>query len=242
MLPAVPPDSGMPGLYHPVYDRVWAACRDLDLTITQHGGSGNPSYGDAPAASLMYLLEVPFFAHRNLSHLIMSGVFDRFPELRYVMTEQGVGWVIEDLRRMDGYHAQMSSGRVGELGFPAELVLPEKPSDYFARNVWIGASFPSPSEAEAMRKVGIDRIMWGSDYPHNESTFPYNRLHLRRSFSGWDEADLRKIFAENASKVYRIDMEALVPLADRIGPSVDEVAMALDEVPRDAFSPAFTRP
>jgi predicted TIM-barrel fold metal-dependent hydrolase len=242
MLPAVPPDSGMPGLYHPVYDRVWAACRDLDLTITQHGGSGNPSYGDAPAASLMFLLEVPFFAHRNLSHLIMSGVFDRFPELRYVMTEQGVGWVIEDLRRMDGYHAQMSSGRVGELGFPAELVLPEKPSDYFARNVWIGASFPSPSEAEAMRKVGIDRIMWGSDYPHNESTFPYNRLHLRRSFSGWDEADLRKIFAENASKVYRIDMEALVPLADRIGPSVDEVAMALDEVPRDAFSPAFTRP
>ena len=142
---------------------------------------------------------------------------------------------------MDGYHAQMSSGRVGELGFPAELVLPEKPSDYFARNVWIGASFPSPSEAEAMRKVGIDRIMWGSDYPHNESTFPYNRLHLRRSFSGWDEADLRKIFAENASKVYRIDMEALAPLADRIGPSVDEVATALDEVPSDAFSPAFTR-
>ena len=242
MLPAVPPDSGMPGLYHPVYDRVWAACSDLDLTITQHGGSGNPSYGDAPAASLMFLLEVPFFAHRNLSHLIMSGVFDRFPELRYVMTEQGVGWGIEDLRRMDGYHAQMASGRVGELGFPAELVLPEKPSDYFAHNVWIGASFPSPSEASAMKKVGVDRMMWGSDYPHNESTFPYNRLHLRRSFSDWDEADLRKVFAENASKVYRIDMDALAPLADRIGPSVDEVATALDEVPRDAFSPAFTRP
>ena len=242
MLPSVPPDSGMPGLYHPVYDRLWAACSDLDLTITQHGGSGNPSYGDAPAASLMFLLEVPFFAHRNLSHLIMSGVFDRFPELRYVMTEQGVGWAIEDLRRMDGYHAQMSSGRVGELGFPAELVLPEKPSDYFARNVWIGASFPSPSEAAAMKKIGVDRMMWGSDYPHNESTFPYNRLHLRRSFSDWDEVDLRKVFAENASMVYRIDMDALAPLADRIGPSVDEVAAELDEVPRDAFSPAFTRP
>ena len=242
MLPAVPPDSGMLGLYHPAYDRLWAACRDLDLTITQHGGSGNPNYGDAPAATLMYLLEVPFFAHRNLSHLIMSGVFDRFPELRYVMTEQGVGWVIEDLRRMDGYHAQMSSGRVGELGFPAELVLPDKPSSYFARNVWIGASFPSPSEAEAMKTIGIDRTLWGSDYPHNESTFPHNREHLRRSFSSWDEVDLRKIFAENASKVYRIDLDALVPLAERIGPSVDEVATPLDEVPKGAFSPAFTRP
>ncbi|MBT6372572.1 MAG: hypothetical protein HOJ86_07865, partial [Acidimicrobiaceae bacterium] len=53
---------------------------------------------------------------------------------------------------------------------------------------------------------------------------------------------LRKVFAENASMVYRIDMDALAPLADRIGPSVDEVAAELDEVPRDAFSPAFTRP
>ena len=42
MLPAVPPDSGMPGLYDPVYDRLWAVCRDLDLVVTQHGGSGNP--------------------------------------------------------------------------------------------------------------------------------------------------------------------------------------------------------
>ena len=242
MLPAVPPDSGLPGLYDPVYDRLWAVVRDLDLTITQHGGSGNPKYGEAPAASLMFLLEVPFFAHRNLSHLVMSGVFERFPELRYVMTEQGVAWVIEDLRRMDGYHAQMASGRVGELGFSADLVLPDRPSEYFARNVWIGASFPSPSEADAMKKVGIDRMMWGSDYPHNESTFPYNRDHLRRSFSGWDEADLRKVFAENAAEVYRIDLDALVPLAERIGPSVDEVATPLDEVPKDAFSPAFTRP
>ena len=143
---------------------------------------------------------------------------------------------------MDGYHGQMASGRVGELGFAAELVLPDKPSDYFARNVWIGASFPSPSEAEAMRTVGIDRTMWGSDYPHNEGTFPHNREHLRRSFSGWEEADLRKVFAENASKVYRIDLDALAPLAQRIGPSVDEVATPLDEVPKGAFSPAFTRP
>jgi len=93
-----------------------------------------------------------------------------------------------------------------------------------------------------MKTIGIDRTLWGSDYPHNESTFPHNREHLRRSFSSWDEADLRKIFAENASKVYRIDLDALVPLAERIGPSVDEVATPLDEVPKGAFSPAFTRP
>ena len=189
----------------------------------------------------MYLMEVPFFAQRNLSHLIMSGVFERFPELRFVMTEQGVAWVLDELRRMDGYHAQMSSGRVGELGFDADLVLPMKPSEYFDRNVWIGASFPSPSEAAAIREVGVHNVMWGNDYPHNEGTFPHSRESLRRSFCDWDEADLRTIFCDNAVEVYRFDPEALAPHAAEYGPTVEEVATPLDEVPKDNRSPAFTR-
>jgi len=190
----------------------------------------------------MFLLEVPFFAHRNLGHLIMSGVFERFPEMKFVMTEQGVGWVLEDLRRMDGYHAQMSSGRVGELGFDAELVLPMKPSEYFDRNVWIGASFPSPSEAAAIRKVGVHKVMWGNDYPHNEGTFPHSRESLQRAFSDWDEADLRAIFTDNAVEVYRFDAEKLAPLGAAHGPSVADIATPLAEIPKGAVSPAFTRP
>tara|TARA_B100000586_G_scaffold82679_1_gene58482 strand:+ start:8 stop:712 length:705 start_codon:yes stop_codon:yes gene_type:complete len=233
---------GIPGLWEPHYDRLWAVIRDLDLTISQHGGSGGPNYGEAPAATLMYLMEVPFFAHRNLGHLIMSGVFERFPELRFVMTEQGVAWVLDELQRMDGYHAQMSTGRVGELGFAAEMVLPNKPSEYFDRNVWIGASFPSPAEAAAIRKVGVHKVMWGSDYPHYEGTFPNSRESLRRCFSDWNEADLRAIFCDNAVEVYGFDAEALAPHAAEHGPTVDEVATPLDGLPPDNWSPAFTRP
>jgi len=94
-------------------DRLWAAASDLDLIMTQHGGNGGPDYGKAPAAGVVFLMEVPFYSHRNLAHLIMSGVFERFPTLRYVMTEQGVAWLVEELRRMDGYHRQMLHGRVG---------------------------------------------------------------------------------------------------------------------------------
>ena len=242
MFPAIPPDMGTPGLWEPHYDRLWAVIRDLDLTISQHGGSGGPNYGEAPAATLMYLMEVPFFAHRNLGHLIMSGVFERFPELRFVMTEQGVAWVLDELQRMDGYHAQMSTGRVGELGFAAEMVLPNKPSEYFGRNVWIGASFPSPAEAAAIRKVGVHKVMWGSDYPHYEGTFPNSRESLRRCFSDWNEADLRAIFCDNAVEVYGFDVEALAPHAAEHGPTVDEVATPLDGLPPDNWSPAFTRP
>ena len=137
--------------------------QDLDLVVTQHGGNGTPDYGKDPASGVIFLMEVPFFAH--LAHLTMSGVFERFPNLKYVMTEQGVAWAVEELRRMDAYHAQMKHGRVGELGFSADIVLPLKPSEYFDRNVWIGASFPSPGEAEAMKQLGTHKIMWGSDYP-----------------------------------------------------------------------------
>ena len=239
MMPHVAPDVDLPGLWSPHWDRLWAAISDLDLVITQHGGNGGPDYGSDPASGIVFLLEVPFFSHRNLGHLIMSGVFERFPALQYVMTEQGVAWAVEDLRRMDGYHAQMKHGRVGELGFSADIVLPMKPWEYFDRNVWIGASFPSPGEAAAMKELGAHKTMWGSDYPHHEGTYPYSKESLQRAFHDWDEADMRRVLSGNAAEVYRFDLEKLAPLAAEHGPSVEDVATPLAEIPAKATSPAF---
>ncbi|MCY4663213.1 MAG: amidohydrolase family protein, partial [Acidimicrobiaceae bacterium] len=186
--------------------------------------------------------EVPFYSHRNLAHLIMSGVFERFPKLRYVMTEQGVAWLVEELRRMDGYHRQMRAGRVGELGFAADIVLPHKPSEYFDRNVWIGASFPSPGEADAIRKVGVHKVMWGSDYPHHEGTYPYSLESLQRAFSDWSEAEMRAVLGGNAADLYGFDLDRLAPLATEHGPTVEQVATPLAEIPAKATSPAFFKP
>jgi predicted TIM-barrel fold metal-dependent hydrolase len=129
---------------------------------------------------------------------------------------------------------------MGEIGMPESGALPHKPSDYFKRNCYIGASFPPPSEAATFHDIGIDKIMWGSDYPHNEACSPLSRESLRRSFEGWSESDLRTILAENQAHVYGFDLEALAPIADRIGPTVDEIATPLDAVP-DHQSPAFQR-
>jgi predicted TIM-barrel fold metal-dependent hydrolase len=231
LLPHVAPDVDLPGLWSPAWDRLWAT--------VQHGGNGTPDYGKDPASGVIFLMEVPFFAHRNLAHLTMSGVFQRFPNLKYVMTEQGVAWAIEELRRMDAYHAQMKHGRVGELGFSADIVLDLKPSEYFDRNVWIGASFPSPGEAEAIRHLGTHKVMWGSDYPHHEGTYPYSVKSLQRAFHDWSEDDLRKVLSENAADVYGFDLDVLAPLAAEHGPTVGEVAQPLAEIPKDATSPAF---
>ncbi|MCD9622968.1 amidohydrolase family protein [Rhabdothermincola salaria] len=242
LLPGVSPDTPwIDPLFSEAYDPVWAACQETDLSITHHaGGSGIPNYGKHPAALTMFVLESGWFANRALWHLIMAGVFERFPGLKFVMTEQGSSWLPPALTRMDDIHASQVRGRMGEIGMPESGALPHKPSDYFKRNCFIGASFPPPSEAATFHDIGIDKIMWGSDYPHNEACSPLSRESLRRSFEGWSEGDLRQILAENQAHVYGFDLEALAPIADRIGPTVDEIATPLDAVP-DHQSPAFQR-
>ena len=240
LLPGVSPDTPwIDPLFSAAYDPLWATCQDLEMSITHHaGGSGIPNYGKHDSAITMFVLEAPFFANRALWHLIMSGVFDRFPGLQFVMTEQGATWVPDALERMDNLHNSMVRGRIGEIGMPESGVLPHKPSDYFKRNCFLGSSFPSPKQAACFREIGIDKCMWGSDYPHNEATSPLSIESIRHSFAGWSEADLRKVLAENAASVYHIDIDALQPIADRIGPTVAEIATPLDVVP-DHQSPAF---
>jgi hypothetical protein len=73
--------------------------------------------------------------------------------------------------------------------------------------------------------------MWGSDYPHDEGTFPYTTLALRQVFHDWPEGQLRKVLADNAADIYGFDLEALAGPASRLGPAVSEVAQPLTELP-----------
>jgi hypothetical protein len=80
------------------------------------------------------------------------------------------------------------------------------------------------------------RFMWGSDYPHDEGTAPFTREHLRQVMSDLDVAEKRRILGENAAELYDFDLDALAPLAAAHGPTVDELARPLDELPPDANS------
>jgi len=241
LLPNIPPDLGIPPISSRTYDPLWKVCEERGLVVNSHGGSGLPKMEREMFTPFLMLMEVPFFSNRVLWHLIMSGVFERFPGLKFVQTEQGVAWAAEALGRMDRYWKQVKdSGKVGELEFDVGDIMPLSPSEYFARNCWIGASFPSPSEAAAIRELpdGVNRVMWGADYPHNEGCFPHSREALRRSFAGWNEADMARILTTNAAELFGFDLPAMAYLGVAHGPTHAEITAPLDTIP-DNPSPAF---
>jgi predicted TIM-barrel fold metal-dependent hydrolase len=233
LLPNVAPDATwVKPLYDPAYDRLWAALQDLGLPVNVHGGTGLPDYGRYPVAQLLYITEVPFYAQRPLVQFLLSGVFERFPQLKFVMTETGCRWVPDLLDRLDTVMARIrDTGATGEIRYPPEIVLPKLPSEYFRQNCWIGVSQPGPADAAARSSLGPGRFMWGSDYPHDEGTFPYTREHLRQVFHGTSTADMRGILAGNVAELYGFDLDRLAPYAEEHGPTVDELAEPLDRLP-----------
>ncbi len=243
LLPGIAPDSGLPPIYDPVYDPIWRVCEELDVTITQHGGTGLPDFGTGPAGKAILLIELPIFSHRALWHLMFSGVFDRHPTLRFVMTEQGTGWIPGALRSLDWFQRRMLIENAAEYLFGGEVAtkMTLTPTEYFHRNCYVGASFIRPIEAALRHEVGVDRIMWGTDYPHSEGTFPYTTEALRASLSDATETEMRSMLATTAAEVYGFDLAAMDEIGRRIGPRADDVAVPLapPDYPTDTTCNAF---
>jgi hypothetical protein len=92
----------------------------------------------------------------------------------------------------------------------------------------------------ALEQIGLDRVMWGSDYPHEEGTHPYTTEHLRQVTPGMAPEQIQQFLAGNAAELYGFDLDALRPAADEFGPTVAEVATPLTVLPADA-NQALTR-
>jgi len=226
LLPITPPDiDWIKPLNHPDYDRLWAVCEDLQVPINIHGGTGLPSYLPDPSSSLIMMQEISSYSRRPLLFMLLSGVFERFPKLKFVIAENGCDWLPEMLTRMDDMLTRIRDrGQIGELRYKPEHILPKSATEYFEDCVWIAPSFPSPKDVEIARKIGLHKFMWGSDYPHDEATSPFSKLTLRQTLSEWSEAEVRQFVAGTAADVYGFDLAALQSEANRVGPTVKEIS------------------
>jgi predicted TIM-barrel fold metal-dependent hydrolase len=200
------------------YEPLWEACADLGVQLHTHVGPGTPYVGNGPEAPVIWAFESTWWPHRPLWFLILSGVLERHPGLKLIFTEQPpVTWVIEALASMDG-HVENPS-----FASTIHQVIPLKPSEYFHRQVWIGATLLSRPELEQRHRIGVKKLMWGSDFPHMESHWPHARERLRDLMKGLPEDEVLAMIGGNAVDAYDLDVEALQPVVDRIGPRTSQV-------------------
>ena len=185
LLPNIPPNSPLPPLWDPHYEPLWELCEELDVVCNIHAGSGLPDFGEHEAARAIMLIELAWFAHRAVWHLIFGGVLERHPEPARRAHRAGDGLDPRGLDTLDWFHRRMTHGGAAEAVFFGAVAkdMSLTPSEYFQRNFWVGASFLRPSESALRYEVGIDRIMWGADYPHSEGSYPYTTEALRAAFA-----------------------------------------------------------
>lgn len=233
---SLPPlvDEEFPKYHDRIYEPLWAACQDFEMPLNMHGGARR-SYGQGPEAICLILAETDWFSHRGLWFLLFAGVFERYPGLKLAITEQRTHWAAPLLRELDSIYDSRRAQ-------PVRAVTPRKPSEYFATNVFLGASFFSRPECAERGAIGVDRIMWGSDYPHLEGTWPLTAESLRWTFQGVPERDLRLMTGGNAGQCYPLDWAYLEQVACQIGPAADDLMggePAIPDDPRAEFSWAF---
>jgi predicted TIM-barrel fold metal-dependent hydrolase len=202
--------------HHPKYEPVWSACEELDLVVHLHSGAAPmEDYGEHVGMVGIYITEVVWWSVRPLWFLIWGGVFERHPRLKLAITESTTIWVPETLALMDQrYSANHYTSKLGD--YRSHLKRP--PSEYFHDQVFLGASCMPRREVELRHAIGVDNLMWGTDFPHPEGTWPETREQLCEAFQGVPEPELSRMLGGNAARVYGFDVAALTPLAERIGP------------------------
>lgn len=243
LLPGIPPGAAIAPLHSSDYEPIWQVCAELRMPLNHHPDSAAPEIVLEPRALSMHIIEVKWFMHRALWHLIFSGAFERNPDLTLVLAEQGADWIPTVLNTLDYYWSRFHEGRAQEARFGGSGVdaLPLSPTEYWARNCMSGATFMRPAEVAQRREIGVERIMWGQDYPHPEGTFPHSREALRHTMSGLDADEIHAMVTGNACRVFGFDEAALTLVAEKEGtPTLEEIRAPLVELP-DSTCSAFAQ-
>lgn len=205
--PAPRPDY--PNYNDEAYEPFWSAVEEVGLPLVCHVASGMRPDASGKGAFMIFATELQFYSRRAFAQMVFGGVFDRHPDLRVGFVEQRAAWVPEHLRELDSLY--LDPRRV--YSFKPERL----PSDYWRDNCFVGCSFMAHHEAEMRDAMGLRTVLWGADYPHVEGTWQRTELALRKTFAGIPHDDVRAILGENAVRIFDLDLDALRPIADRIG-------------------------
>lgn len=222
ILPGVEPTA--PRLHwDPALDPFWSTLEDTGMVANVHGGTGLQVLLPPPGLDLRVTMRVageefPMFAHRPLTLMMWSGVFERHPRLKTAWTEQYSDWIPRTLAKWDWTWRKDHAARGKMLDY-----VPREPSEYWKQNCWAGMSLASRAELAVREQIGLDKIMFGVDFPHVESTFPKTLHTVQALADGIPDAELRAFLGLNAAALWDLDLAALAPVADEVGFTMTEL-------------------
>jgi predicted TIM-barrel fold metal-dependent hydrolase len=192
-------EPGHEPIFEDVWHPFWDVAEDCRLPISIHLGPSTrtlrPQLGSwrFPA----FVAVIPMQLDEVLSAMIFSGILEQRPNLKFVLGEGGLGWIPYVLERFDHEHHQYYEKTTDHR-------LSMLPSEIFARQVYVTYE-DEKLGVELIPRIGVDNVMWASDYPHGDSTWPHSRKAISESpLSALGDEAVKKITCDTASRLYEI--------------------------------------
>jgi uncharacterized protein len=204
-----PQQGGAPDLNSRAWDPLWELCADQGLPVNFHIGASEmsaswfgtspwPSVGDeqklAIGSSMMYLTNA-----RVLSNLIISGVLERHPRLKFVSVESGIGWIPFMLEALEHQLGETAPGALDYLTL--------SPLEYFRRQLYACFWFEKSDIAHTIDLLGADNVLFETDFPHPTCLYPNSLAAMEERLAPLSADARRKVLQDNAASLYRIDTQ-----------------------------------
>ncbi len=203
-----PEEAGLPDMATSHWDPVWQVCSDLAMPVNFHIGSSKGNldyYGKAPWPSFgperrLAVGSANLFMGnaRIVGNMIYSGVPERFPDVKFVSVESGVGWLPFFLEVLDHQMHETAPNELAELSM--------LPSDYFRRQFYGCFWFERSTVRPTLEYVGAQSLMFETDFPHPTCLYPRDDHDLVKALEGIPHDDVERIMSLNAAELYRINI------------------------------------
>ena len=194
--------KGLKSLGDPFWHPLWDACQQLGVGVHLHASAGLAGQLSLPRwegftrrqSHCVSTLRNFCTATQIIPFLIFSGMLERFPRLNWVFAETGLGWVSSVLEACDYEWEKRHLWTEGLLN---------RPSDLFRRQIFVDFWFETVG-IQLRQHIGVDNILWESDFPHITSTYPNSWSAVEHSLAGVPPADREKVLFRNAARLYRL--------------------------------------
>ncbi|MBV8559168.1 MAG: amidohydrolase [Acidimicrobiia bacterium] len=195
---------GWPNIFQDHWDPFFAACQDEGMVICLHIGSSSTMLGLKDGAPFDVLITMtPLNSMSAATDLLWSNVLRKFPDLKFALSEGGIGWLPYWLERIDYVYQQHRFWTHQDFGdqLPSQV----------ARDHFTFCFISDRAGIEERHAIGMDNITWECDYPHSDSSWPHSPESVIKQLDGVPDVEINKITHENAMRVFRYDPFSDIP-------------------------------